>query len=133
MAEFLVMTNPFKNSDPYLDVGLVKRGGVITWQADGWAWSQTELTNPNWRIIRVTGISDAEANAMLTSEPGDATNRMLQIRAFAMNLDLGSLPKAVTDFIKDDSRSTPIGVVTLAQVRAIKQQNPPVADPNATP
>ena len=30
-----------------------KRGDVIAIRPDGWAWSNEELTNPDWRIIQV--------------------------------------------------------------------------------
>lgn len=43
-----------------------KRGDVIAICPDGWAWSPAELTNPDWRIVRVP-ILQTTADALLTT------------------------------------------------------------------
>ena len=44
-----------------------KRGDVIAVQQDGWAWSDAELTNPDWVIISVNSLLDTDRDTMLTT------------------------------------------------------------------
>lgn len=42
-----------------------KRGDIISVQPDGWAWSNEELTNPDWRIIAVDSLLNTDRDSML--------------------------------------------------------------------
>lgn len=130
--ELLIRVVDRTGSDIYKDVGLTKRGHVIVVKPDGHDWAKDELTHPAWRIVRVN-CTEAEANAMLAAEPGLETNRMLQRRAFRLDVDHLALPPAVKLFLSDDSRQTPIAEITLNQMRAIKTQTKPKKDPDPLP
>ncbi|MEK9721994.1 MAG: hypothetical protein VW405_00740 [Rhodospirillaceae bacterium] len=43
------------------------RGDVVIAKPDGWPWSQRELTNPDWRILRV-GLLKSETDALSAAE-----------------------------------------------------------------
>lgn len=131
--EFLIRVRDKVGSNIYHDVKLTKRGHVIVAMPDGHDWGLQELTNPDWRIVRVPGISEAEAGAMLAPEPGLEVNRMLQRRAFKIDLDHGAIARANRAFIDDDSRQTKLIEITLQQARFLKKQLKPVQDPDPLP
>ena len=55
MAELLVRVLEREGAP----VGRLKPGDVVTVAPDGHEWSQTELTNPAWRIVKVPGVPPA--------------------------------------------------------------------------
>lgn len=132
MAEFLIRVKDKVNPDsPYLDVRCLKRGDVVDVCPDGWPWSQKELTEPFWRIVAVSGMTLDEAKTFLEPEPGDINlNRMLRRRAFFVDVDNTSLPKAIKTWIADDTRATPILSITLTRIRDLKTAKTPLTDPN---
>ena len=91
MCELLVRVVDKSNpDDPYLDARCTRRGDVITVQPDGWPWGVQEQLSPDWRIVRVPGVSVGDAASLLAPEPEtDPQNpsRMLQARLFKLNLD----------------------------------------------
>lgn len=44
-----------------------KRGDVIAVQPDGWAWSNEELTNPDWIIVVVNSLLGTDRDSMLSA------------------------------------------------------------------
>lgn len=61
MCELLVMlTDKASDPDPAIDLLHMKRGFVISVCSDGWAWSPAELTNPDWVVVQVAGVSVAD-------------------------------------------------------------------------
>ena len=55
-------------------------GDVVTIHEDGWPWSQRELTNPEWLVVKVPGVP-ASQGAILLASAFDAKNVMLWKRA----------------------------------------------------
>jgi hypothetical protein len=129
--EFVLQYRSETTGDPYVDCQRLQPGDVIDYRPDGWQWSELELTNPDWRLFRIPGISDAESGSLLTEEPGDRiTNRMLQRRAFFIDLSVMPLSDAVQAYINDDSRTIPIIDIPLASARPFVQPRVPLSDPN---
>lgn len=129
MAELLIRVKSKTSNDPYKDVKLTKRGDVIVVKPNDSFWSHEELINPDWRILRVVGLSINEAEALLAEEPGDSKiNRMLQRRAFDLHIDKSDIPNNIKNWILDDTRTIPIREVTLSQVRGLKRTKQPVQD-----
>lgn len=119
MAEFLIRVKDKINPDFYMDCGCTKRGDVIVVQPDGWNWGKEEKSLPFYRIIRHSGVSVSEASQFLAAElPIDPLNpsRTLKRRAFKMDIDFASLPAGLKNFLKDDTRATPILDITGAGV-----------------
>lgn len=132
MAELLVRVRDKTSPDLYKDVRLTKRGDVIVVMPDGWTWGSGELTNPDWRIVKLPNVSLDEAEAMTAGElPADpkVPSRTLQRRAFSFDLD--NLPQSVAAFIADDTRASPALTVnlTLAQFRGLKKRKEAKQDP----
>lgn len=63
-----------------------KAGDVISVCPDGWQWSPAELTNPDWRIIRVP-ILQTQADAFLSR-----ANNPLVKRRREWTIDFSKLP-----------------------------------------
>lgn len=128
--ELLVRIRNKTSPDVYQNCRLTKRGDVIAVRPDGHPWGKRELSNPDWRIIRVP-ISLAEAGALIDKEPGNPrTNRMLQRRSFYLNVDWSELPAGVKSWILDDTRQEPIRQFTAAAIRSIVAQRTALTDPN---
>ena len=91
MAELLIRVVDKHNAeDPYLDAQCLKRGDVVVVCEDGHPWSETELTTPEWRVVRVPGVSVVQSEAFIGPEIEDnpaQPSRMLRRRAFKFDLD----------------------------------------------
>lgn len=131
--ELLIRVADKISDDIYRNVKLTKRGHVIAVMPDGHDWGARELDNPDWRIIRITGIGAAEARALVAEEPGLEVNRMRQCRAFKLDLDDVRLPEDARAFIADDSRKIPVFTVSLSALRTVRKRLEPVADPDQLP
>lgn len=57
MAEMLVRIVDKINPDPKLDLLCRKRGDVVCIMPDGHGWSEAEITNPEWTIVKFPGVS----------------------------------------------------------------------------
>lgn len=112
MCELLVRVVDKFNDDPYLDAQCSKRGDVIVVVEDGHAWGREELSNPDWTIVKVPGVSALDASAFVAREPNESEqpNYMLQKRAFSFDLT-----KQPTD---------------LQSLLAAKVRKPALEDPN---
>lgn len=131
MAEFLVrIRDKPTDPDPYLDIKRSKRGDVICACPDGWVWSQIELTNPAWRIIKVPGLADSVAQQLVMPEVGDErVNRMLRRRKYKLELDFASLPQAGKDYLRDDTRAQPTITISKSMAQSLVTLKPAVQDP----
>ena len=125
MAELLVYTHTLSDADPTIDCLLPKRGYVIYTSPDGYAWAAGEMVDACFRIITVSGMSDAQALALTTPEPGDpTTNPKLLKWYYRLNIDNSSLSSAFATWLADDSRATPKMALDLSTVTNITVQNP---------
>jgi len=84
------------------------RGDVIQTADDSHVWSERELTNPAWRIVKAA-LVQVEADALAANEV-DAAGLKLKThkRQRKINLDHPAIPQAIKDFIADDSRAVQI-------------------------
>jgi hypothetical protein len=135
MSEVLVRVRNKVQADPYLSCKLHERGDVIVVCADGWAWSAAELTNPDWRIIKLPNVTVSQVDGFLGPEfdtdPAHPS-RMLRRRAFMLDIDFSDLPLAFKNWLRDDTRAAPTRTVnyTPAQFLALKVAKTPLTDPN---
>lgn len=131
MAEFLIrIRDKPKDPDPYVDIKRSKRGDVICACPDGWVWSQNELTNPDWRIIKVPGLADAVSQQLVTVEAGDERlNKMLRRRQYKLDVDYASLPQADKAYLRDDSRAQASITISKALAQSLVTLKPAVQDP----
>lgn len=123
-----------KTGNPRIDTKRTMRGDVIMVRQRGMPYSTVELTHPDWRIFSFENIEADEAQMLLSSEPpGDPLNPSLtwQVRLYRLDIDNLTLPKALRDFISDDTRQVPIFAVklTAAQIRSLFLRKQPVVDP----
>ncbi len=137
MAQLLIRVVNKVNADFYLNTKCTKRGDVIVVQSDAWQWGSSELSNPDWRIIKHTELTVSEANAFLAAEvdtdPG-SPSKTLQRRAFKLDVDAAVIPQTIKDWLADSTRAVPIldltPLITLNGVRALKTAKAAIVDPN---
>ncbi len=89
-------------------IGESLAGDVIVACPDGWAWTKTELTNPDWRIIRVP-LTQTECDALTSMEriPDNAPRGTIGQRR-KINFDLFKLQVLAKAFMADDKRKTSV-------------------------
>lgn len=92
-----------------------KAGDVIAICTDGWPWSSAELTNLDWRIVRVN-ILQAQADAFMSR-----SNNPLVKRRREWTIDFSKLPNPAL-FAGD--RTQAIITLTRAQVVAAAVKKP---------
>jgi hypothetical protein len=134
MAEFLLRVVDKVNTDPVLNTKCTKRGDVIVVQEDGWAWGLRELTDPQYRLLRVPAMSLSEARTFVAEEQDvnpQAPSRMLLRRAFKLDIDHPIVPIPVKAWLADATRATPLLVLNLniSIVRGLKVLKPSIPDP----
>ena len=135
MCEILFVARSRRSDDPYTDVKCYKRGDAIHIAPDGWPWGSIELTNPGWRIVALPNVTESQAESFLTPEPAvDPQNpsRMLQRRAFKLDISNVTIPLAIRTWFQDDDRVQPIRTINMtpSQFLALRVQKDPVPDPN---
>jgi hypothetical protein len=121
-----------KSGDVYLDAARTVAGDVIAFAPDGHIWGTEEVRNPDWRIIRVPGMSLTEAKAMTGAELPQAftPNQLLRKRQFV--LDIEQLDIMEGGKVLADRTATPKGVdatVSHSNVAAVRSLKPKLIDP----
>lgn len=122
-----------KSGDAVVDAQRTTAGDVIAAKPDGHFWGREEVANPEWRIIRVPGMGEAEADALLSGElpRAFAPNRMLRKRG--VKLDVSQLDALAGGAIMAERSATQRGVaavVTREQIVACRSVKTPLSDPN---
>ncbi len=103
---------------------LHKRGDVLSFAPDGQRWGSQELARPDWRIIRVPGLSPAVAAALVAEELPEALggNRWLRLRQFTLDVDLLGVPA-------ERAPHSPDCIVTPGQLHQAMSLKPKLFDP----
>ena len=133
MAEMLVRVVDKISADPYLNAKLTKRGDVISVQPDGWVWGKEEQKNPDWRIVKLPGVSVTNASQFVAPEKdADLKNPSRVLQSRAARLDLDNLPLGIAAVMADIKRRNPTARTSLTaqDLAALKISKPPLADPN---
>lgn len=117
--------------DPYVDAMAYKRGDVIVVKPDGWPWSEAELTNPDWRIIKFPAVTVEQAASFLAPEvetdPRNP-NRMRQRRGF--RLDLDGMPAELRSHISKARAKPVVSDMTAQELNTLRKRRPRRQDPN---
>lgn len=115
MCEILLhYTDKVTNADPKYAHNYLS-GDVIAICPDGWGWSQAELTNPNWRLIKMPGQLP-ELWTVLTMPRFDPLTQAL-VRKRNQYVNLGAkVPGAVRNQIKNNQVLT----LTPAQIALVQ-------------
>jgi hypothetical protein len=95
---------------------LYKAGDVIEWRnvAEGREWSSTELNASAFRIVRVTGISEAQAKFLASRDPL-ATPEDVHTRRRSVYIDPSLGPAGFEVWWNDDSRVESIREITVSE------------------
>ena len=108
MTEILFRVVDVPHSNPNIHVRRYHRGDIVMWRVDGHAWSDRELTNPAWRIIRI-GLTMTEVDFLARSEDDTFKNKgRVWARVRRINFDDIAIKGGFKNFLFDDTRSTPI-------------------------
>jgi len=93
-------TNP---NDKVLDSKLTKAGDVIVYKPDGSDWGIAELKNPDWRIIRVEGMTEEQAVSLVSPElPPTLDKEYPLLQRRAIKLDLTQLDSLTGGKVSED-------------------------------
>jgi hypothetical protein len=117
MADLLIRIRDKESSgDAETDALQFGRGDVIAvWETPG-PWGKQELSNPDWRIVRLANVTAADALELIQPET-DAlatSERLMRKRRAGFNLD--NLPAGLRAWLDDDdSRAEPIRTVNLSR------------------
>lgn len=95
----------------------LSRGDVVAALPDGHPFSERELTNPAWRIVRVP-LTQVEAEALVSREiDQEETRQLLFHRQYRLDLDDVDIPQALKNWLANDERRVPI--LDLTEYRAL--------------
>jgi hypothetical protein len=92
-----------------------RRGDVIVACPNNWAWTQEELTNPDWRILALPSVGLSAINQFLQPELTATVESpdLLQKRLNYLDVDAASLPQALKNWWRDDTRASPKYTINL--------------------
>lgn len=98
---------------------LPQKFDLVDYRPDGWQWGNEELTNPWFRIIVWSVLTDAECQTIVSREVAqvDANGvptTIRQYRGFNLNLADARIPAALKTWWQDDTRTQPKFVVPQA-------------------
>ena len=121
-----------KSGDAALDSKRTTAGDVIAVKPDGHVWGKEEVRNPEWRIIRVPGMRQAEADALVSPELPESftSNRMLRKRQAV--LDVAQLDALLGGQLLAERTATPRGAdanITRSQLVACRSLKGRLTDP----
>jgi len=111
MAELMIQYA--KDKLPSTDAQYAKSylvGDVIAICPDGWVWSNAELTNTDWRLVKIPGVDPATLAHATSPRIDPATGEMLRKRDYY--IDPTQIPTAVKTFLATHQ------VVTLTVTQA---------------
>lgn len=60
-------------------------GSVIAAKPDGWSWGTEEKAHPDWRIVRVPGMTPIEAEALMMVDRDAITQATLKARRYRLS------------------------------------------------
>ena len=136
--DILIRVKDRIHPDPVKNAFNTKRGDVVEiLPEDGRQWGRLDLSNPDYRIIRISGVTPTERLAFKRTgrrhEMPDGTFSLPRQRDIYIDLDDPSIPLVVRNWINDDKRAVPLldlsGRITLAQLRSLVKTRDPYPDP----
>lgn len=121
-----------RSGDAALDSKRTTAGDVIVAMPDGHIWGREEVRNPDWRIIRVTGMGRTEAEALTAPELSESFSPNRLLRKRQIKIDVEQLDILAGGELLADRTATPKGVdcvVTLGMLHACRSLKPKLTDP----
>tara|TARA_R110000782_G_scaffold33659_14_gene81006 strand:- start:1057 stop:1767 length:711 start_codon:yes stop_codon:yes gene_type:complete len=82
------------------------RGDVISAKPDGWDWTDRELSAPQWRILKMPTLLQAEADALLSSELDPTGSKAFRWtkRRRGLYFNKQALPYKFLRYLRDSTR-----------------------------
>jgi hypothetical protein len=105
MAEFAIM----RYDKPLHNARLQGEHEIVSACRDGWGWSELELASRQYRMIKVPGMTEEEAQQWVVPEMVNPETHVRRRRHF--KLDPSKMPKDFLKWYNDDQRSVPIMMV----------------------
>ncbi len=120
MCELLVrIVDKPLSGDPAVDCHRTRRGDVIDVRVDGAGWTPREMTNPDWVILSVPGMSLEEGQSLTVGEPRGPQTPLARRLMFRLDLDALSV---VTGGVRYE--------VPVGRLRGVRSRKPAAVDPN---
>lgn len=109
MAEILIRVRDKEGHNPLLP----GEHEVVVVCPDGWGWSHLELSNPDWRVVLLPGMSVSEARRWESPENVDPEVFVRRRRHFKLTPE--QLSSSDQLWYADDSRSEPARIIDQYQ------------------
>ncbi len=98
--------------NPQKDARNLMGGDIVSYYPDDRYMSPRMLTNPDWRIFKITDIPESALIA-LTDDENDDENEPVgdgfkYVRKQKLDIFAKQLPKAVKNYVNDSTRAIPI-------------------------
>lgn len=119
MAEVVIaVSNQPLTGDPYKDRHRWERGCVLEIMPDGHQWSERELNNPKWRIIKLPGIAPRLLSQFIASDLGygseEAEKLNPVLRRWAAKIDFDAVEALLqSPATRDDIEKRPVKALSL--------------------
>jgi hypothetical protein len=109
--ELLIRIKDKEQPDKELAQRASKAGDVIAACPDGWAWTEAEKTNPEWRIIQVP-LLEVEKDALLASPQADSLQKSFRTKRIDLTkMDIPYSPEKILKVAKT-TLTTAVKIVT---------------------
>ena len=120
--QLLVRTkDKINDKDPVKNAGLTKRGDVIAIKpAETAWWTPTELSNPEWTVIKAELTKDAAESLLAPELPPDLNKTYAMLRKRALKIDLDSLAIA-TGETREDPKDE-LATATIIEAVIVKER-----------
>lgn len=111
MCEALIhFTDQLPSTDPNYALRYLAFDIIVVCD-DAWPWTEAELTNPNWRVLKVPGVA-ASFGAQFAAPRYDAAGNLIRKRDYC--IDSTQVPSTVLAFVQNNQ------VITLTAAQAQK-------------
>lgn len=119
-----------KTGNPVTDAQRTTAGDVIAARPDESVWGLSETANPEYRIVRVLRMTEAEAEALTAGElPADFEGRTL-LRKRHLAIDIPALNSRANGRLLSEVQPGVDLTISMANLRPYLFLKPPVADPS---
>jgi hypothetical protein len=123
MADLVIRIRAKPEANSELAALKTTRGDVIEVLPTPWAFSVIELTNPDWRILRLPNVSVADALVLTKPElltDAGGVDRLRRKRSAFFDVDDATLPTAISTWLLDDLRAVPIFTSNINRAQFLK-------------
>jgi hypothetical protein len=99
MCEILIQfTDKVPNTDSTYHLNYIQGDAIVACE-DGWGWTDTEINNPKWRIIKIPGVPLTNSTIVAIANPrvDPITGNLKRKRDYVIDVSL--IPSAIKTYL----------------------------------